>query len=416
MAIKTQEPTLFLRVDKKNKKDSRMPIYIRFQRIDDKEPKFPLGISCLPEKWDKVKKCILDSDGLDIRLQNEMTRIRKEVRNAEMNEVEITVDLLREIVSEKGKKANNPENQSFYYYFEEYVSKKRKIGYMKESTVKTYDTTLRSLKEFRPEIRIKDINAKLLGDFDKFLIKRAKDNNNGDVKGSRRNRIKHIRAIIRYIDDLKIPIKNPYKTHDLRIPEDVVNNVFIDIDELRRMYKLINNIEEKSIEFRVLLMYLFSCATGIRIGDALALKWGNINVDFDPWILCFNTIKTGKSSNIPIFPLASEMLQYIPENDLGNIEPEKPIFHYYCPDEVNKALRRLAEMADIDKHLTYHSSRRTFATLAIVQGALLQDLKNYMGHSSIRTTERYMKWGSKMAEYTANKVNLFELKELLKKI
>ena len=53
MAIKIQEPTLFLRVDKK-KKDGRMPIYIRFQRIDGKEPKFPLGISCLPEKWDKA--------------------------------------------------------------------------------------------------------------------------------------------------------------------------------------------------------------------------------------------------------------------------------------------------------------------------------------------------------------------------
>ena len=38
MAIKIQEPTLFLRVDKK-KKDGRMPIYIRFQRIDGKEPK-----------------------------------------------------------------------------------------------------------------------------------------------------------------------------------------------------------------------------------------------------------------------------------------------------------------------------------------------------------------------------------------
>ena len=43
MAIKIQEPTLYLRVDKK-KKDGKMPICIRFQRIDKKEPKFSLGI------------------------------------------------------------------------------------------------------------------------------------------------------------------------------------------------------------------------------------------------------------------------------------------------------------------------------------------------------------------------------------
>lgn len=69
MAIKIQEPTLFLRVDKK-KKDGRMPIYIRFQRIDGKEPKFPLGINCLPEKWDKAGKRILDNDDSDILLQD----------------------------------------------------------------------------------------------------------------------------------------------------------------------------------------------------------------------------------------------------------------------------------------------------------------------------------------------------------
>ena len=79
MAIKIQEPTLFLRVDKK-KKDGRMPIYIRFQRIDGKEPKFPLGISCLPEKWDKAGKHILDNDGSDILLQEELNRIKKQTR------------------------------------------------------------------------------------------------------------------------------------------------------------------------------------------------------------------------------------------------------------------------------------------------------------------------------------------------
>jgi hypothetical protein len=278
MAIKIQEPTLFLRVDKK-KKDGRMPIYIRFQRIDGKEPKFPLGISCLPEKWDKAGKHILDNDGSDILLQEELNRIKKAIRSAEIDEIEITVDILREIVSRKEEKANKPENQSFYYYFEEYISKKKNIGEMGESTVKTYHTTIRALKEFRSEIRIKDISTKLLDDFDKFLIKRGQENNHGDVKGSRHNRSKHIKAIIRHIENLKIPIKNPYRTLDLSIPKYIVNKTFIEIDELCRMHELINKLEVTSIERRVLLMYLFSCACGIRISDILVLKWGNLDVD-----------------------------------------------------------------------------------------------------------------------------------------
>lgn len=251
-----------------------MPICIRFQRIDKKEPKFSLGINCSPEQWDEVGQRILNSDGLDIILQEEVNRIKKEVRNAEVNGVEITKELLKEIVSGKQKKYNQSENQSFYYYFEEYISKKREIGKIQESTWNTYQTTLRSLKEFRQEIRIIDISKKLLDDFDKYLIKRGTENHKGTVEGSRRNRIKHIRAVIRYIEDLRIPIKNPYKTLDLAIPNDKENNIFLEIDELRRMFCLINKVKEKSIEYRVLLMYLFSCVTGIRIGDALAVKWG----------------------------------------------------------------------------------------------------------------------------------------------
>lgn len=57
-----------------------MPICIRFQRIDKKEPKFSLGINCSPEQWDEVGQRILNSDGLDIILQEEVNRIKKEVR------------------------------------------------------------------------------------------------------------------------------------------------------------------------------------------------------------------------------------------------------------------------------------------------------------------------------------------------
>jgi len=46
--IKLPKPTLYLRIDKR-KKDGRMPLYIRFPRIDGEEPKFPTGIDLLPK-------------------------------------------------------------------------------------------------------------------------------------------------------------------------------------------------------------------------------------------------------------------------------------------------------------------------------------------------------------------------------
>lgn len=413
MAIKLQRATLYLRVDKK-KRDGRMPLYVRFRRIDSGEPKFPIGIDLLPEEWNSERQNASDPD-IDLILQKEITRIRQEVRKLELEGIEITKDMLREIVSQKQSKAERPEKQSFYAYFNDYISKRTNTGKIGESTLKGYETTLKSLREFRAEIRIKDVNAKLLSDFEKFLIKRGKENGKGDVKGSRYNRIKHIRAIIRYIESLNIPIKNPYRTGDLALPEDIINDVFLEEEEVKRLYLLLNKIEVGSQPYRVLIMYLFSCSAGIRIGDALAVKWGDLDVRKDPVVLGIKMQKGKKPLYVPLFPMAEDMLEFAPEGDLNNVEKGNHIFHQYNKQVINETLRKVAKMADIDKHLTYHSSRRTFATIASAKGVPLQDLKQYMGHSSSKTTERYIKWSPTLAEQSAKKVKLFDVKELLRK-
>ena len=88
MAIRLQRATLYLRVDKK-KKDGRMPLYVRFRRIDGEEPKFPIGIiDLLPEEWDSERQNASDPD-IDLILQKEITRIRQEVRKLELEGIEI---------------------------------------------------------------------------------------------------------------------------------------------------------------------------------------------------------------------------------------------------------------------------------------------------------------------------------------
>ena len=321
---------------------------------------------------------------------------------------------MREIVSQKQAKAERPENQSFYAYFDDYISKRTETGKIGESTLKGYETTLKSLREFRSEIRIKDINAKLLSDFEKFLIKRGEERGKGNVKGSRYNRIKHIRAVIRYIEVQNIPIKNPYRTGDLTLPEDIVNNVFLEEEEVKQLYLLLNKVEIGSKQYRVLVMYLFSCATALRIGDALAIKWGDLDVNRDPVVLGIKMQKTQKPLYVPLFPLAEEMLEFAAEGSLGNVVKENHIFYQYGKQDINETLRKLAKMAGIDKYLTYHSSRRTFATLANANGVPIQMQKQYMGPRNIQNTERYINWSPTLAEQSAKKVKLFDVKELLK--
>ena len=408
--MKSYKFTLYLRIDKQ-KKSGKMPLYIRFRRIDGEEPKFPLGIDLSKEEWDEKIMRPVDP-ALKLLLDKEVLRIEREIYNATINDIEITKILLKDIV--RGKKIAKPENNSFYDYFVEYLSKKEKNGKLKDSTRKSYETTLSALKEFNGEVKVKDINAKLLENFDKFLIKRGKESGKGEVKGSRYNRIKHIKTIIRYIEDLQIPIENPYRSHDLVAPESEINNIFLDFDELKRMYKLISKVEEKSTERRVLLMYLFSSATGLRISDILTVEWGNLDVERDPMVLNIITRKQDKPLSVPIFPLAEEVLLFAPEDDLNNVERDKLIFHTYSRATINTTLRKLAKRVGIEKRISFHSARRTFATLAKMQGVSDFALKNYMGHSNYRMTERYTKWSPNLAESSAREHRLFEIKKLLK--
>ena len=160
-----------------------------------------------------------------------------------------------------------------------------KKGSMSEGTFKSYMTTFRALKSFHKEIKIREINAKLINAFDKFLIKRGNEFERGDVKGSRYNRLRHVRAVINYIEQRqRIEIENPFRSGDVVIPKLELNGTFLNFKELERMYKLIRKIEVGTSEYRVLIMYLFSCFTGFRISDAVDIKWKNIDFENNTFV------------------------------------------------------------------------------------------------------------------------------------
>lgn len=402
--------TLYLRKDKP-KKDGSMPVYIRFSRIGSVEPKFPLGITVHPNDWDDVTHRP-KTPALKIIADKKVTRIEQCILNAVANDEIITVDLLRRFVNERDQSAAS----SFYTYFNEYVQKQTKRGKMSESTRVGYDTTFRLLKEYRKEIKLSDISTKLLDGFDQFMIKRGQQNGKGDVKGSRSNRIKQINAVLHYIERQGIKIDNPYRRGELEVPQADVNDVFLDADELSRLVELFMDTEAGSTDYRVLCMFLFSCATGLRLGDTMELKWRDVDMFNVPIMLEKVTQKTGRKLATPVPELGVEMLQYASEGNPDNIGYDRPVFlgcHYSAPT-INGTLRKLAARVGIDKHISYHCSRRTYITLARMAGVDEYALMNYAGHTNPQMTRRYMKWDKKLATESAKKMELFKLQDILR--
>lgn len=123
------------------------------------------------------------------------------------------------------------------------------------------------------------------------------------------------------------------------MPEDIINDVFLEEEEVKRLYLLLNKVKVSSQPYRVLIMYLFSCSAGIRIGDALAVKWGDLDVRKNPVVLGIKMQKGKKPLYVPLFPMAEDMLEFATEGDLDNVEKGSHIFHQYDKQAMNETLR-----------------------------------------------------------------------------
>lgn len=420
MSVYIPTPTLFLRTDKK-KKNGKMPLYIRFQRIDGKEPKFSFGkkgktFEFSQEEWDDRNKHPYDTE-LAIIIDNELGRIKKEVNKAIINEEEITIDLLRKIVENEIEDVS--VNASFYDYFNKYIVMQEKKDNMSNGTFKSYMTTLRALKVFRKEIRIKDINEKFITDFEKFLIKRGNEAGRGDVEGSRYNRLRHVRAVINYIETKgKIKIENPFERGDITIKEPEPNDIFLEKEEFKRLDRLYRkNTKIGTVEFYTMSMFIFSCLTGLRISDILTLRWQHIIRSDELWIIKKILVKKVGGKNVlldvPISKYALIIIDWCVEDYNDMEKPENLVFPKIDRNTINSTLREFAEKAGIEKHLTFHASRRTCATNFMINGMDRLALMKYMGHTSFNTTLKYVKWNNNVAKEYLDKIEIVKVKKSL---
>lgn len=166
--------------------------------------------------------------------------------------------------------------------------------------------------------------------------------------------------------------------------EDTHRDVLSD-EELDRMYKF--DFKNETLE-RVRDNYVFSCYTGLSYIDADNLELNDIKLFFDGnnWIFK-NREKTNVESKI--------LLLDIPKTILKKYDGKLPggqLLPFISNTNTNKYLKIIAAKLGIDKKLTFHTSRHTFATtICLNNGVPLETVQKLLGHKSIRTTQIYAK-------------------------
>jgi site-specific recombinase XerD len=138
-------------------------------------------------------------------------------------------------------------------------------------------------------------------------------------------------------------------------------------------------------------IFLFSCMTGLAYADVQKLKRSEITigVDGEKWIFTRRQ-KTDIISRIPLLPIAQEILNRYRDNE--QCKNKDLVLPVLSNQKMNAYLKEIADLCGINKNLTYHIARHTFATtITLSNGVPIETVSKMLGHRNLKTTQHYAK-------------------------
>ena len=383
--------TLMLKENKANAK-GEFPLYIRI--IKGRKAKFiSLGIRVHPDLWNaeklRVKGKYKNSGRVNAYIATKVAEAENIAISLETNEKYISSKKIKEAI--KGK-----EPASFIKFVEQYMAElkaKGKIG--------TYDKVSSTLLKLKKYLGSKDLS---FDEFDLAFLKRYDAYMREDI-GNSPNTIHGNLKIFRKVfnDAIREDIVKTSPFSKFKLAWEKTKKEYLTEEELKKIEELPLTLGTMMYHHRN--MYIFaSYAGGIRISDLLKLKLKN----FDGTHISITTQKTGEHLTIKLPNRAKEIINlYWSENvqeEQENfifpifsnaIDYNDPIVYFKAKSGAtayaNKNLKLIAEKAGINKKISFHSSRHTWATRALKKGMRIEYVSKIMGHNTIKTTQVYTK-------------------------
>lgn len=259
-------------------------------------------------------------------------------------------------------------DQSDYESIIRFIEKEMRLRDMKYNTMKAH-ITLRNKLEIFPQIKLfKDLTYKNIVDFDFWM--RNEGMSNISINKMHSLFKMYIREAIlkEYID------KNPY---DLFIPQKAksVDPVFLSEKEVEVIVNTdfgsdkLNNVRD---------MFIFQCFTGLAYTDMQAFSKNDIQTFEDKEIIRSSRTKTNESFILLFLPEAKKAA-----------EKHNYRFPRISNQKYNDYLKLIAAGSKINKKITSHTGRHTFATYLLNRGIPLETVSKILGHANIKQTQLY---------------------------
>ena len=430
--MKQPKVKVLLRADKPLA-DNTLPIWIRITH-SRKSSYLATGYSCQGVEWDYEagklyeSKPRLSKSQKDEMNPTEYRNLKKAYSSIKINtlskKINAEVDKqVRKILSVKDKLEANEQSLSSKLIKKQLeaqnsgISDKSFIQYWEAQnrllekqnayrTLKTQKSILRQLRgdeEIEGFLKGKDlqfdeITVSFLEEYKAYLTGKEY------AKKTIHNHLKTFRSIL--YKAIKEPGKN-YFSQDknpffaFKLEADTTQRKErLNADEIKALEELKLENGSRLYDARNMFLFSFYCA-GVRIGDMLQLKWSNIQEGRLNYVMG----KNDKERSIKLLPKALNILKLYHKNDI-NIEdfifPFLPnnlnrkdvaLLHKKIEAKaalINKCLKQVAEKAEIDKNLTTHMARHSFADMARKKKVSLLDIQKMLAHSDSKTTQVYL--------------------------
>lgn len=307
------------------------------------------------------------------RQQNkEMLELAKKIRFERGQEL---------LESVEGYRLKKDRDINFLDYFQSYIDKYTKKDYrMMIIALKRFRDFLQETEDYNKfvkRLKPEQINKEMVEAYTEYLQTRS-------IGEGAKSIYARFKKVVKYAVEHDVIIKNPCDGITIKADEQTLKKEILSEEEIKRLIETRHEKENPNIR----RAFIFCLYCGLRFCDVKDLTFAN--VDYSNKLLKFEQSKTkGHSINSGvIIPLNDGLLRLIgePENPQKRNELIFPLPSY---EMCLKSLKRWVKRANINKNISWHCARHSFAVNILNNGANIKTVASLLGHSSLKHTEKY---------------------------
>lgn len=363
-----------------------------------KRYEFASGLFVNPTNWFSKQQIAKPSTEENTFINNELSLIKNKINQAFLLlQIQTSIFAVSDIYSQyRGKTI--VQNKGIVEYFKEYLEKnKRLIGIeIKQATWNKFSYILSSLIDLiklkfkQNEYLLKDLDYSFIIEFE-YYLKTEKKQKQVTVNKS----LQRFKKVVKTAVTGKLIDTNPFVEH--KVKRVITNVIYLTTAELANLEK--QNFSQNRLE-QVKDLFVFCCYTGLAYNEMSKLESKHIVIGFDDnkWIQMIRE-KTNKLISVPLLQKPKAIIDKYETENCQYLLPR------ISNQKFNSYLKEIAEIIGLEKNLTHHIARKTFAsTVLLYNDVPMEIVSELLGHSKMSITQEY--YGKivqkKVSEHIAN--------------